>query len=393
MFQKISHRIALQFTAFVFLLLLVNGAIFLAVDLENAQRRSQQRLGGFAETAVQRFFSRAEPLPPDLPPPVRARVRIVDSSGQTIFTGPMFPDIPFVPSDGLSRSVVEEEEYAILTLPIQRDGQLTGYVQVAGPERVPRGDLPFRIFLYLLVSLIISALTYLVGLFFARRSLAPAQQMLERLEQFTQDASHELRTPLASLNSSLDLALRSGKHEEGILSAKEDVRNITGLVERLLELARLNDFTVTHAALDLSTLVHTVLEKQKPFAQERHVTLQSDIAVAVQREGDALLLRQVVENLVGNAIKFSKSAGGTVAIRLSPESLAVHDDGVGIPSADLPHVFDRFYQADSSRSKGGFGLGLALTKRIVELHGWTIDVRSEEGKGTTFTVRFGGHGK
>ena len=388
LFKKISHRIALQFTAFVFVLLIVNGAIFLAVDLGNAQRRSHQRLGGFAQTAIQRFLSQTETLPPDLPFPVRDRVRIVNSTGQTIFTGPMFPDIPFSPAEGLNRSVVAEEEYSVLTLAIRQGGQIRGYVQVVGHQPFPRADIPIRIILYLLVSVAISALVYVVGLFFARRSLAPAQQMLERLEQFTQDASHELRTPLASLNSSLDLALKSGKHEEGIRSAKEDVRTITGLVERLLELARLDAFTVERSTVDLSTLVQTVLAKHQDAAQQRTVTLEKAIAENVSVQGDAVLLRQVIENLVANAIKFSKPEGGTVTVQLSNEALVVRDEGVGIAPAELPHVFDRFYQADAARAKGGFGLGLALTKRIVELHGWTIDAESEEGKGTTFTVRF-----
>lgn len=403
MFTRISHRIALQFTAFVFVLLIVNGAVFLAVDLGNARRQSGRRMEGVARTIAQQM-ALPEGERPLLPPPplmggmrvppgmARERIRIVDADGQTIVAGSIFTGIPFSAAERIQRFTVDEEPYVLFTLPIMQEGKMVGYVQAAGPDQFPVGALPMRILLYLLVSIVITVLTYGAGLFFARRSLAPAQQMLERLEQFTQDASHELRTPLAALNSSLDLALRSGRHEEGIRSAKEDVHSLTGLVERLLELARLNDFTVARESLDLSVLSHAVMERQQPFARERKVTLLDEIADSVRREGDALLLKQVIENLVHNAIKFSKPAGGTVTVRLMQDRLEVRDDGVGIGVADLPHVFDRFYQADTSRSRGGFGLGLALTRRIVELHGWTIDVESEEGKGTTFTVRFGGHG-
>jgi signal transduction histidine kinase len=77
-----------------------------------------------------------------------------------------------------------------------------------------------------------------------------------------------------------------------------------------------------------------------------------------------------------------------IITRLTPEELSVEDSGIGMNAEALPHIFDRFYQAKSSRANGGFGLGLPLVKRIVELHGWTIDVQSTEGTGTTFTIRF-----
>ena len=106
-------------------------------------------------------------------------------------------------------------------------------------------------------------------------------------------------------------------------------------------------------------------------------------------EGDALLVRQLVSNLVENAVKFN-APGGTVDIVLTAELLRVVNSGGTIAPEDLPHVFEPFYQADDSRSGRGFGLGLAIVKKIATLHGWRIDAASAPEQGTTFVVAFGG---
>jgi signal transduction histidine kinase len=282
---------------------------------------------------------------------------------------------------------VEEDHYQLLTTEVRQGEKILGFLQVAELSRVQAGELTPRAILYLIVSAAISLLTFFVGLFFARSSLKPAEQMMERLEQFTQDASHELRTPIAALSSSLDLALRSGKHKEGIESAKEDVTQVSILVERLLELARLDKFVLQREEVDLSVLTETVIERHRGLV-DGNVIIKSEVLSGVTVSGDPALLRQVIGNLLSNAIKFSKAGMGTITVRLTKDKLSVEDEGVGITKEDLPHIFDRFFQAEDSRSNGGLGLGLALVKRIVDLHGWKIGVKSKEGEGTTFTVRF-----
>ncbi|NOS67252.1 MAG: HAMP domain-containing histidine kinase [Candidatus Peribacteraceae bacterium] len=387
-FRRISYRIALQFTAFVFVLLLVNGAVFLAADLSNARRQTHVRLQQRASRILIEQSTNGERALQALPRPLRERVRIVDASGTSIISGMMFDDIPFSLEKGFSQFNFENDEFIVLTVPILEGAVVKGYVQVGDIERLQFGDLPMRALIYLIVSVIISALTFVVGLFFARSSLKPAEEMMERLEQFTQDASHELRTPIAALSSSLDLALKNKKYHEGILSAKDDLKDVAVLVERLLELTRLDQFTLERTSLDLSGLVESSVEKHKPLAGEKNVTISAHLAPDISVQGDALLLKQVIGNLISNAIKFSKSDGGTITVRLTKDALSIEDTGVGIRKQDIPHIFDRFFQAENSRSNGGLGLGLALVKRIVELHGWRITAKSQEGKGTTFTVSF-----
>ncbi|MEI8230734.1 MAG: HAMP domain-containing sensor histidine kinase [Candidatus Peregrinibacteria bacterium] len=389
MFRRISHIIALQFTAFVFLLFLVNGLFFLAADLGNARRQTQSRLD-----RVERQFTLDEELSlPDiaatLPPPWQDRIRITDARGGVIAEGFFLKSIPFTQTEGVQEVTIQNEEYRVLTSPIRRGGKLAGYMQIAELERFQSADLPFRILLYLLVSVIVSACTYVVGLFFARRSLQPAEEVMQRLGQFTQDASHELRTPLSTLSSSLDLALSSGKLREGLLSAKEDVQHATELVERMLSLARLDQFAMEHSFIDFSEIVRETTAKFQTIAQRSGLRLEMEIAEGITVKGDGPLLRQVVTNLVSNAIKFTQSKEhGVVRVIVSDGEMVVNDTGIGIAPADILHIFDRFFQADTSRAHGGYGLGLALVKRIVDLHGWKIFAESAQGVGTTFTVRW-----
>lgn len=280
---------------------------------------------------------------------------------------------------------IEEDDMSVLTVPVMSHGKLKAYAQIADMERLRLGDVPLRALLYLIVSISVSALTFFVGIFFARRSLKPAEEMMMRLEQFTQDASHELRTPLAALNSSLDLALKTGKHQEGIRSAKDDVKDITVLVERLLELARIDKFVLMDDVIDLSALVTDTLEKYSLIIKERGMTIETSISSGVMVRGDSALLRQVLSNLLMNAVKFNKPSG-SVKVVLTKKELSVTDTGIGIAPSDIPNVFNRFFQADTSRAKEGFGLGLALVRRIVELHGWGIRAESTLGKGTVFRI-------
>lgn len=392
MFKRISYRIALQFMAFVFGMLLINGAVFLAIDLKDAQHRMEGRLLQASRFVIEQSLNGLEGLQTSLPPALRDRVRIVNKDGTPQYSGGLFSSVPFSPVVGIRTVRVEEEDYSILTANIVHNNQLVGYIQIAEVERLQLGDLPERALLYLLVSIGISLLTFLVGLFFARRSLKPAVQMMERLEQFTQDASHELRTPLAALNSSLDLAMKTGKHHEGILSAKEDVKDIVTLIERLLELTRLDAFTLAREPVALSGLVEECIQTHQMLIKESTVTIESAITPNVTVRGDAALIRRVVSNLLSNAIKFSKPEGGVISVRLTKDMLQVTDTGIGIPQESLPHIFNRFYQTDTSRRSDaeGFGLGLALVKRIVDLHGWTVRVESELAKGTTFRIRLRG---
>jgi OmpR-family two-component system manganese-sensing sensor histidine kinase len=384
-FRRIGYAIALQFTAFVFGLLLVTGTVFLAADVYHRNRETHARL----ERQLVQILDRPEKFDtvPALPAYQRERIRITDASGNTLFSGTLYEDIPFTPDREIMTVERGRESYDILTAPFTEKGKIVGYLQVA--DRSPPDDLEARVFLFLIVSAGISGLTFGVGLFFARRSLRPAEQMMRRLEQFTSDASHEMRTPLTAIGTSLDLALQKADNKDLIASAKRDLKNMGTLVERLLELARLDAFALKTERVDMSTLVKDVVTKHEPAAKEKQVVIATVITSGVSIDADAALARQVVSNLVANAIKFNKP-GGSVTVTLTKNALTVVDTGKGIAQESIDRIFDRFFQEDDARTTGnrGLGLGLALSKRIADLHGWALSVRSKAGKGSEFTVRF-----
>lgn len=385
-FRRISHRLALQFTAFVFALLLLEGIVFLAGDVAQRNRDATMRL----ERQLQSILSRPAGSRgiPDIPPFQRERIRITDTLGKTIFAGSLFDDIPFSPRRGVWHVVGERESYDILTAPFVEGGEIVGYLQVA--DISPDDDLQTRAFLFLVVSACISAVAYGAGRYLANRSMAPAKQMMDRLEQFTQDASHELRNPLTAIGTSLDLAIADpADNLEELRSAKKGLKDVSTLVERLLELARLDSFVLHTSPVDATALVASVLDAHEANAAAKKVTITRALTPNVTVSADPALMRQVVANLVANAIKFNKEKG-LVAVTLAKDALLVHDTGAGIPKDALEKIFDRFYRADTARSKAadGLGLGLALVKRIVDLHGWTIRAESDPAKGTLFTVKF-----
>lgn len=383
-FRRISHRLALQFTGFVFLLLLGTGAIFLAADYNRSQQMARARLEQLAEQLM-----RLGSLPGDprlLAPRFRERIRICRTDGTVQYAGSMFPDVPFNP-ERFSTARQFGDDYVILTLPGRLPDGSSGHLQVAEIERHTMHDLPRRLFVFAIVSASISALTYGVGLFFANRSLRPARDMVAKLEQFTQDASHELRTPLTSLQSTLELAERTKEYAPAIASARQDVLEITQLIDRLLELARLDAAHLRRERTDVTPLTRRVVERLEPTASAAGVRLETALTQEVQQSVDAALFTHVVQNLVSNAIKYTP-AGGLVRVALSATELTVTDTGIGIAPEHIGNIFERFYQVDPSRSADGVGLGLALVKNICDLHGWRIGVQSQVGQGTTFVVTF-----
>ena len=226
---------------------------------------------------------------------------------------------------------------------------------------------------------------------FARLETAFAQQ-----KQFASDAAHELRTPVSVMLTQTQVALNrertAPEYRETVEACQRAAQRMRQLIESLLALARfdagqevLNRFT-----FDFSKTVDDCAELVRPLAAECGVKIVLEVK-PLEITGDAERLAQVVTNLLTNAIQYNKP-GGNVGIKLEVQNglaiLTVADTGRGIAAADLPLVFGRFFRADqSSTGAGNAGLGLAISRAIVETHGGTIEVASEKSAGTTFTVR------
>jgi heavy metal sensor kinase len=225
---------------------------------------------------------------------------------------------------------------------------------------------------------------------FARLESAFAQQ-----KQFASDAAHELRTPVSVMLTQAQTALNrertAPEYRATVESCQRAAQRMRRLIESLLALARLDagQEQMKRLQFDFSKTISDCAELVKPMAEERAVKIFTELS-SLEITGDSERLAQVVTNLLTNAIQYNLP-DGTVRVKLESQDgmavLAVSDTGQGIAAEDLPRVFERFYRADRSRSTGGNGLGLAISKAVVEAHGGTIEVASEENAGTTFTVR------
>jgi signal transduction histidine kinase len=226
-------------------------------------------------------------------------------------------------------------------------------------------------------------------------------QTLERLEAlFTSqqrllaDVSHELRTPLTVIKGNVDLMRRMKSLDaESLTSIDQEAGRLTRLVGGLLLLAQAESgkLTLVMKKVELDLLLTEVFQEMSVLAGSKvHVHLNEIDQVYVN--GDRDRLKQVFINLVANAIQYTPQ-GGDVFLSLEQikdqARVIVRDTGPGIPAEDLPHIFERFYRAEKSRTRGkstGFGLGLSIANWIVERHGGRIEVASQDGKGTTFAV-------
>ena len=234
------------------------------------------------------------------------------------------------------------------------------------------------------------------------RLAATFDRMFDRLERsfdaekrFASDASHELRTPVAVILAECELARESGGEaalRESLEVIERQARRMSGIISQLLSITRLDQGThgISRERADISELTE-VVGAESFRASGKRLELVTDIRPGIFAQADVGLMSRLVQNLVENACKYTPE-GGTVTLSLSAAdgmlALSVADTGVGIGQADLPHIFERFYQADPSRGADkGSGLGLALVKQIAEAHGGSLEVKSEPGKGSEFIFR------
>jgi heavy metal sensor kinase len=238
---------------------------------------------------------------------------------------------------------------------------------------------------------------------FERLSTA-LNNMIRRLDEafkhdqrFLADASHELRTPLTIIQAGLETAcgntVSRGDPRELASSALEEVHRLKGIVEGLFALSRLDagEALVEFVAFDLGELATSTTEQMCLLANDKKISMISRSPAGVFVKGDPARVKQIIVNLLDNAIKYTPS-GGRVQVCVSSRDhkavLEVSDNGIGIPGEALPHIFERFFRVDKARSRdlGGAGLGLAIVKSICSAHNGQVTVESEEGKSSRFTV-------
>jgi len=379
-------------------------------------------------------------------PDVFVQVRYLNGSVAATSANLLGRQIPGLPTEEWSsvlsgtvdlRTVQEETvRVRVRSEPVLVNGQPVGVLQVAASLRSMDEALN-RLFALLLAGGVVGLLlAVLGGAFLAQQALSPIaritdtarriaatedlgerlphlavqdevgqlastfNEMLDRLQRlfqgqqrFIADVSHELRTPLAAIRGNLEVLQRGAQADPALLQESledisREVTRLSRMVADLLALARAEaGVHLERRPVELDSLLLEVYREARHLARGVEVRLGGEDQAQVL--GDADRLKQLLLNLVDNALKYT-SAGGTVSLSLSRQDswacLAVSDTGSGIPADDLPHVFERYYRGRTSPRRGGMGLGLSIAYWIAEEHGGRIVVESEMGKGSTFTV-------
>jgi two-component system, OmpR family, sensor kinase len=331
---------------------------------------------------------------------------------------------------------INEREMRVLTRPLTAQGNLYANVQVVALLDTVN-EAREKLLLVMASSAFVGILgSIILGMWLSRKALRPIERiteaaskiaqaddlstrlawngpmdelgrltkvfngMMERLQdlfrvqqRFVADVSHELRTPLTAIRGNLDLIKRYGVDDESLEAIESEAERMSRMVNDLLLLARADygGLTLELEPIDLDTIVIEAHQQAKILTKDRNIVISIDHFEPARIAGHVDRMKQLLLNLVGNAIKFTPD-GGRISLSLRQSNgkaiLQVKDTGIGISLEDTKHIFDRFYQADKSRFRMGdsSGLGLAIAKWIVEAHHGSISVESEVGKGSTFTV-------
>lgn len=308
--------------------------------------------------------------------------------------------------DDKLRSPVKHHEIQLMIAgrPIFYKGQFIGMLYIG--KDISFAYQLFKMLLLILVGLAIlfSGVALYLSHLMSKKAMVPITRAFTRQREFVADASHELRTPLSVMLSSIDAMEMTVDTEEDDFSRKllvnmrNEVKRMAKLVGDLLTLARSDSGTIerVNETFDFRPPAEKAIQSVEPLAAAKQIKLHLSTPEAMVVNGDPERLTQLLYILLDNGIKYTPN-GGDVYLALSVESyehcpvmcIQVKDTGIGIKPEDHARIFDRFYRSDKARTRqmGGHGLGLSIAKWIVENHGGTIQVSSEIGKGSIFTIR------
>lgn len=350
----------------------------------------------------------ARPALVRVPDPINYYIRLLDATGRPIVVmGLQIDQLPSTSDKTQWQTVTDAQgvRYRQVSLPLQAEDQPGSYVQVGRSLQDLDQNLAALRWTLLLGAAIALLLVAWSSWWLAGLAMQPIYRSYQQMQQFTADAAHEFRTPLAAMQATIESTLRFPKQAEGSASSNTEsvltvlqrqTFRLSELVKDLLLLTRIdqNRLVGQQVPCCLNDLISDLVEELAFLAIQEEVVLsmQLQISDAVHVLGDAEQLYRLGCNLINNAIQ-ATPPGGQVIVCLNQDEedaiIQVQDTGMGIAPADQARIFDRFYRIEQDRSRhtGGSGLGLPIALAIAKTHHGSIQVQSELGQGSTFTVR------
>ncbi|WHY19353.1 HAMP domain-containing sensor histidine kinase [Paenibacillus sp. G2S3] len=282
----------------------------------------------------------------------------------------------------------------IFNIQHNNEGAMLVFLDITAQQNI----LTNLIYTFSVVGSVMLIILYFTSRFFANRSITPVKEAFDKQKQFIADASHELKTPLTIINTNADVLLSNSddtihNQSKWLHYIKSETERMTSLTNDLLYLTEMDDSrsTMMYSKFNLSEAVENIILTMEAVIFEKNVSLEYDIQPDLTVQGNSEQIKQVIMILLDNAVKYTNPKGSVTLILKKQHNdvvLSVTNTGEGIAPEHLTRIFDRFYRTDASRARkqGGYGLGLAIAKSIVEQHKGKIYAKSTVGESTTFYV-------
>ncbi len=248
---------------------------------------------------------------------------------------------------------------------------------------------------FMTIDLIIIFFIVILGFFLTHKTLQPIQSNMKKQKRFIADASHELRTPIAVIISGLEVNLNNKKLDLGgakltLEKTLDEMREFSKLSNSLLDISKYDtQIQIQYESIAINELIKNIIEKNKNLAQNKQINIETKIESMAVVMGNSIELSRVFFNILDNAIKYTKSGGSIVIsdkINSNKYVVTISDTGIGIPKDVIGKIFDSFFRGDVARSTEGAGLGLTISKKIIENHKGTISIKSQVNKGTEVII-------
>jgi signal transduction histidine kinase len=284
----------------------------------------------------------------------------------------------------------------VVSVPLVDSGETTAIIQAAQSRRVVWEIVNRLVLILISVGLLALLLAGVGGLFVSSRAMRPVRGAFHRQRTFVADASHELKTPLTLIKLNAEMVVReptSPRNRKVLEDQLSEIDRMNALVSDLLVLARLDadKLDVSRETFDLAKIIAETADRFIMRAAEEEILLDIEVPGELPALGDPRQTGQILAALLDNAVRFTPSGGLVTVVGSSDDSrvqASITDTGPGISPENLPHVFERFYRADTARrrSSGGTGLGLAIARDLAAIQGGEVVVKNAKNGGASFTL-------